>query len=93
MVTQKKNQDLWNRSLWLYLDEWYDQDEEKACGQWVDKILVDEGQCDDSWCKLDQKQRELFGLHSREHIDQNLVYVDGKVMKDEQDEDYHHDWL
>ena len=91
--TQKKNQDLWNHLLWLHLDKWHDQDKEKACDQWLDKIPVDEGHCGDSWCKFDQKRRELFELHSREHVGQNLVYVNGKVVKDEKDEDYHHDCL
>jgi len=77
----------------LYLDELHNQGKEKACDRRLDKIPVDEGQCGNSCCKLDQKQRELLGLHSREHISQNLVYMDGKVMKDEKDEDDHHSCL
>ena len=56
------------------------------------QIPINEGQSGDSCCKLDQKQSDL-GLHSREHVGQNLVYADVKVMKDEKDEDDHHECL
>ena len=63
------------------------QDEVKACDRWLDKILVGEGLCGDSLYELDQKRLGLNELHLPEHVVQNSVYLDGKVMNDEKKDD------
>ena len=40
--------------------------------------------CSDSLYQLDKKQLKLIELHLLEHVVQNSVYLDGKVMNDEE---------
>ena len=71
----------------MIVSELHGKGEEQACDRWLEKIPVGEGLCGDSLYKLDQTQLDLVELHLLEHVVQNSVYLDGKVMNGDKKDD------